>query len=395
MKIIRRIILFLAIILSVLWIEAAHADMSAPELRQFEVVVINPDGVDYYDYKEVLAGHLNKDDIAVIMYEYNGEYTLGSSESDKYGNHEILGYVKSLDGFSIVQDEVDPTKITDDNTIIKYETAQKARVTNADGVDMYAGPSSVYEKVGHIDDKTTLTYKYSTEGTHIYVEYNGKKGWVEILSGKVLVQNEAQYIFKDDITTECGTIPRNTITTPTYRTDKWTHESVFEYNGCEFVYNTFRDEKVFSIYSYTEKTIVDLPLYEYADSTSTLLGTVPAGTQLTVLASKDTFGDQEYVIYAKYNDIKGWAVGSGEIFDYSTFTESNEKVEDSIKPTEEPETPAEPQVDVKKGISLQELIILCSMGGVLLVITAIVIVILINKTKANKEVKVENETEQK
>ena len=386
MKIIRRIILFLAIILSVLWIEAAHADMSAPELRQFEVVVINPDGVDYYDYKEVLAGHLNKNDIAIIMYEYNGEYTLGSSESDKYGNHEILGYVKSLDGFSIVQDEVDPTKITDDNTIIKYETAQKARVNNADGVDMYAGPSSVYEKVGHIDDKTTLTYKYSTEGTHIYVEYNGKKGWVEILNGKVLVQNEAQYIFKDDITTECGTIPRNTITTPTYRTDKWTHESVFEYNGCEFIYNTFRDEKVFSIYPYTEKIIVDLPLYEYADSTSTLLGTVPAGTKLTVLASKDTFGDQEYVIYAKYNDIKGWAVGSGEIFDYSTFTESDEKVEDSIKPTEEPETPAEPKVDVKKGISLQELIILCSMGGVLLIVTAVAVVILINKTKNNKDI---------
>lgn len=386
MKIIRRIILFLAIVLSVLWIEAAHADMSAPELRQFEVVVINPDGVDYYDYKEVLAGHLNKDDIAVIMYEYNGEYTLGSSESDKYGNHEILGYVKSLDGFSIVQDEVDPTKITDDNTIIKYETAQKARVNNADGVDMYAGPSSVYEKVGHIDDKTTLTYKYSTEGTHIYVEYKGKKGWIEILSGKVLVQNEAQYIFKDDITTECGTIPRNTITTPTYRTDKWTHESVFEYNGCEFIYNTFRDEKVFSMYSYTEKTIVDLPLYEYADSTSTLLGTVPAGTELTVLASKDTIGDQEYVIYAKYNDIKGWAVGSGEIFDYSTFAESNEKVEDSIKPTEEPKTPAEPKVDVKKGISLQELIILCSMGGVLLIVTAVAVVILINKTKNNKDI---------
>ena len=386
MKIIRRIILFLAIILSVLWIEIAHADMSAPEIRQFEVVVINPDGVDYYDYKEVLAGHLNKDDIAVIMYEYNGEYTLGSSESDKYGNHEILGYVNSLDGFSIVQDEVDPTKITDDNTIIKYETAQKARVNNADGVDMYAGPSSVYEKVGHIDDKTTLTYKYSTEGTHIYVEYNGKKGWVEILSGKVLVQNEAQYIFKDDITTECGTIPRNTITTPTYRTDKWTHESVFEYNGCEFIYNTFRDEKVFSMYSYTEKTIVDLPLYEYADSTSTLLGTVPAGTELTVLASKDTIGDPEYVIYAKYNDIKGWAVGSGEIFDYSTFAESNEKVEDSIKPTEEPKTPAEPKVDVKKGISLQELIILCSMGGVLLIVTAVAVVILINKTKNNKDI---------
>ena len=106
-------------------------------------------------------------------------------------------------------------------------------------------------------------------------------------------------------------------------------------------------------------------------------------------------GAPEYVIYAKYNDIKGWAVGSGEIFDYTTFTESDEKIEDSFEPTEEPETPVEPQVDIKKGLSLQELIIFCSMGGVLLIITAIAIVILVNKTKSNKEVKVDTPTETK
>ena len=44
MKIIKRIILFLAIIISVLWIEAVHADMSAPEIREFGIVVVNPNG---------------------------------------------------------------------------------------------------------------------------------------------------------------------------------------------------------------------------------------------------------------------------------------------------------------------------------------------------------------
>lgn len=85
MKIFRRIILFLLIIISVLWIEVAHADMSAPELREIEVVVINPDGINYNDYKGEVAGHLNKDDTVLIMYEYNGKYTLGSVEKTMYG----------------------------------------------------------------------------------------------------------------------------------------------------------------------------------------------------------------------------------------------------------------------------------------------------------------------
>ena len=398
MKILRRIILFLAIILSVLWIEVAHADMSAPEIRQFEIVVINPDGVNYYNYKGDVAGHLNKDDVAVIMYEYNNEYTIGTKETNKYGSHEVLGYIYNLNGFSIVQDEVDPSTTTEG--ITKLDKTAKARIYAEEGVDIYKGPSNVYEKVGHIKKDVILTYDYvieSTAGgiTNIYVEYNGMKGWVEILKGTVLIPNETQYIYSEDITTECGVIPKNTVMTPKYRTDSWTHKSLFEYNGCEFIYNTFRDEKVYDVYPYTQKLLVDLPLYEYADSTSTLLGTVPAGTELTLLASKDTMGAPEYVIYAKYNDIKGWAVGSGEIFDYTTFTESDEKIEDSFEPTEEPETPVEPQVDIKKGLSLQELIIFCSMGGVLLIITAIAIVILVNKTKSNKEVKVDTPTETK
>ena len=392
MKIIKRIILFLAIVLSVLWIEVAHADMSAPEIREFEIVVINPDGVDYYDYKGILAGHLNKDDTAIIMYEYNGEYTLGSSEPGKYGNHEILGYIKSLDGFSIVQEEVDPTKITDDNTIIKYETAQKARVNNADGVDIYSGPSSVYKKVGHIDNKTTLTYEYST-GTHIYVEYSGKKGWVEILSGKVLIQNDGQYIFKDDVTTECGTVPRNSITTPIYRTDKWTHEALFEYNGCEFMHNYFRDDEIYEIFSWESnaKTKKDINLYEYADTSSNVVKVIPAGSVVRIITGNETMFHEESISYLEYDGVRGWAIESSDVeefFDYNVPTSNDDpvKIDDTIKPTEEPETPTEPQVDVKKGISLQELILLCSMGGVLLIVTAVAVVILINKTKNNKNI---------
>ena len=396
MKILRRIILFLAIILSVLWIEAAHADMSGPEIREFEIIVTNPNGVDYYDYKGDVIGHLEKDEKVYIMYIYNGEYTLGKEGINNYSSISSIGNVKSLDGFSIIVDEVDPTKVTEG--ITKLDTPRKAKINAEEGVDIYKGPAEVYDIVGHIPKGATLTYEYTSgkhNFTHIYVEYGGKKGWIEILNSSVLLEGDTQYVFSVDLETECGVIPKNTIMTPTYKTDPWKHKSIFEYNGCEFTYDAFKDDKVFDIYAYTEKTLVDLPIYEYADTTSTQLGTVPAGTQLTILASKEYMGDEEYVVYAKYNDITGWIISSGDIFDYTTYGDSNEKVEDTVKPAEKPANDIEPQTEKKPHISANELIIFCSMGGVLLIITAIAIVILVNKTKSNKEVKVDTPTETK
>lgn len=401
MKIIKRIILFLAIIISVLWIEAVHADMSAPEIREFGIVVVNPNGVDYYDYKGNVEGHLNKDEMVIVLYEYDGKYTIGSTEVSSYGQHEILGYIYNLDDFSIVTEEVDPTKLEDDKTITKYDTPQLARVYSEDGVDMYAGPSSVYKKVGHIKNGTLLTYKYSTQGTHIYVEYDSVKGWIEILKGKVLIQNNTQYIFSKDISTECGTIPRNSITTPTYKTDRWTHKTIFEYNGCEFIYDTFRDDYVYSFYTFSGTTTKEVKLYEYADSTSNVVATIPSGSEIMVLASKDSLGADEYVYYIKYEDKTGWFIGTENFYNYNNAVEEEEQpvIDDTIEIEE-------PKVDevlpnnnnnstVIKKIGLVELIILCSMGGILLVITAVVIIILINKTKKNKEIVVEEPKKEK
>lgn len=401
MKIIRRIILFLAIILSVLWIEAVHADMSAPELREFEIVVINPDGVDYYDYKGTTIGHLNKGDIVIVLYEYNGTYTIGKKEINQYGRevNKNLGDIKSLKGFSIVQEEVDPTKLSDDKSITKYDTSRKARIYASEGVDIYKGPSDVYEKVGHIKKDVVLTYDYSVNSiaggtTHIYVNYNGVKGWVEILDSKVLIQNDTQYIFSTDVTSECGTVPRNSVTTPNYKTDAWSHDTLFEYNGCEFIHDTFRDEEIYDIYAYNQVTAKEVTLYEYADTSSNVVATIPKGTEVTVLASKDSLGDPDYVMYIKYNDTKGWALGTGEIFDYGKKPEINEdepeiKVEDTIEVEESPVPTEEP---ITKTPGLTTFIILCTSGTGFLVITALVIIILVNKSKKDKK---EEEKEEK
>lgn len=397
MKIIRRILLFLAIIISVLWIEAVYADMSAPDLRGFEIVVINPDGVDYYDYKGETKGHLDKDKVVIVEYEYNGQYTIASQETNKYGGHDSIGYIYSLDGFSIVQKEVDPTKLTDDKSITKYDTPQIAKIYADEGVDIYKGPADVYEKVGHIKKDVTLTYSYSVGGfgiTHIYVEYNGEKGWIEILDGKVLIQNDVQYIFANEVSTECGTIPRNSITTPKLKTDQWTHKSLFEYNGCEFMHNTLKDEEVFDIYPYNRIPKIDVSLYEYADTSSNVLATIPANTEIKTLAASDYFYDENVFIYAEYNGARGWIITDINNISFSDSSEPEEetKIEDTIK-IEDIELPEPTQnggsvVMPRSPFSLIVFVILCVFGVSILVATAIVIIVLVNRTK-KKNVKEE------
>lgn len=396
MKILKRIILFLAIIISVLWIEAVYADMSAPELREFEIVVINPDGVDYYDYNGGVKGHLNKDDIVLVIYEYDGKYTIGVKETNQYSTYsKSLGEIKSLDDFSIVQEEIDPTQLADDPTITTYDMPQKAKINAEEGVDIYAGPSTVYKKVGHIKNGASVLYKYSTFGTHIYVEYDGVKGWVSILKGKVLVQNDMQYIFKNDVVTECGTIPKNSITTPKYKTDRWTHKALFEYNGCEFMHNTMKDLEVISFYPYNRVLVKDVNLYEYANVTSTVLATIPAGTRVTTLAVMDEGLNATYYAYTDYNGLRGWIVGSSEYFDRTIPGEEPEgleiedtiKIEDPIKVDED----IAPMVTNKMG--LNTFILLCAFGVSLLVITALVIIILVNRSKAAKKEEVKTTVE--
>lgn len=396
MKIIRRILLFLAIIISVLWIEAAHADMSAPDVREFEVVVVNPDGVDYYDYKDAFLGHLNKDDIVVVMYEYDGKYTLGSKEKNNWGGHETLGYVKSMDAFSIVQEEVDPTKLTDDNSIQKHDTPQLAKVNAEEGVDIYKGPSSVYKKVGHIKKGTSITYKYSSYGTYIYVEYDGVKGWVEILHGKVLIPNNEQYIFSTDVVTECGTVPKNSIVTPTFRTDRWTHKAVFEYNGCEFMHNTLKDEEVYSIYPYNRVVSKDISLYEYADKTSNVLATIPSGTEVLSLAADEQYYGEKTIMYVEYNGTRGWIVEEGNVISSGSQVDDSEevKVEDTIK-IEDIELPKNEEnggsvVMPRSNFTLIVFILLCVFGVSILAVTAVVIIILVNKSKKTQSAEEKN-----
>lgn len=393
----KRIIVLLIVLLSFFTINTVYADMSAPEMRAYEVVVTNPNGVDYYKWDGTVAGHLNKGDKVYVMYEYNGEYTLGVN-TNKYGfeTKESLGEVKSLDGFELVESEVDPSILSDDKTITTLDGERFAKVLAEDGVDILKGPSNAYEKVGHIKKDTILKYKYVINSfdstTHIYVDYDGVKGWVEILHGTVLIQNFTQYVFKTDVVTDCGTIPKNTIMTPNYKTDNWTKSTQFEYNGCKFMYNTFRDDRVLDVFESHQKTLSDMNIYKYADESSEVLGSIPANSIITVFAGGDFMAETENVRYIKYNDITGWVLASEDNFEYISEPDTiePETLEDTIVTTPEKEPEGENDIGhISNKIGVNTLILLCGFGVGLLVITALVIIILVNRSKKTEKTKEE------
>ena len=368
------------------------ADMGAPMLREFEMVVVNPEGVDYepYEYAEEATGHLNKDEVIVVMSEYNNEYDIALKKAT--GEKVSIGKIKSFDGLSILQDVVDPTKITNDNSINKYDTKQKAIVYNEKGVGIYQGPSKIYKNVGYLKKGTKLEYEYAikSEGTitYIYVDYNGKKGWVEILEKNVLIENEVQYIFRVDVESECGIIPKNTIIKPEYKTDKWSKSALFEYKKCKSMLYTFKSDEILPLYNGKAKSKVEIAVYDDSDKTN-LITTIPANTEFIYYTGTDATYDSLDIQYVEYDGKRGWSFASLEDFEitkieYNDYANLDNYDKEAIKVTKK-NTKKETKKDNKiLNLDSKEFIILCAGGAVVLSLTALVIVVLVNKKKKNK-----------
>lgn len=382
-------------ILLILFIPSiALADMGAPIIRPYEVVTVNVNGIDYYDHNGNVAGHLNKDETVYVEYEYENDISLAKKEGDSF---KTLGNVKSLDGFVVVQDTVDPTTIQNDTSIIQYENELNALVY-ADSVDLQKGPASLYEKILSIKKGTTLKYKYAIDGgnnvTYIYTTYEGKSGWINILNKNVLIHNDVQYIFKNDVSTKCGTIPKNSITTPQYKSDGWSWSILVEYNNCKDLIEAPNNDIYILSNEYTEirklKTNKEINIYEYADDTSKIIGTAPISSEIIFITSSDS-RDEKIVSYIEYNGIRGWIFDDTNEFEYISKV-TDKKIEDTIKVAKNNDNSTSKTVEkeeIKKvsdnKISSRELVIICVSGAVILSLTAVVIVLLVNKKKTIKE----------
>ena len=386
----------------------AQADMGAPTFHSFEMQVVTPDGVDYYksyqnmDTKE---GTLAKDTVVTILSE-----TTDSNNNTFYSfragtTNRINGYLKSLNGLVLLQDSLTLADLPRNEGFEKEEVAQKALVYKESGVDLLKGPASAYAKIATIEKGTVLEYQHYLGGdginsrSYIYVETDKGNGWVKLLDGEVLIENDTEYIFKTDkaISSEV-TIPANTILKPEYKTDGWTGKALFKYNGSETLLNVFKDNVALPVWDakYTAKT--ELNIYKTYDPNGEIIGKLPAGTEFNYKSAYDEeeygSGDSNSNIYIEYNGIKGWI--------YTNY-KNLKAVDGTVSPSTNPTNAVSENTTVvnitgnevntnrivtppsakDENMPIETTILICALAGISIALAAVVIILLVNKKTKN------------
>ncbi len=230
----------------------ANADMGGPVIKEYDAIIINPNGVKTtdgkiipYETKILVNGEVSDDfNVIYVTFEYDGDY-----------HRAPLTDIRPL------QDIVKPTN----DEKIDSKTLPKLYVYAEEGVKIYNGPSQAYKAVDIIiPTGTILEYEYATdEFLWVYVTYKEKSGWI-------LVSNSI-------------------------------------YNGDAGV----AKHVTFNVLTAAEKKLLDKP-----GEKGKTIGTVPAETKLIVTDYNDigyegyTSGGYYYV---SYNNQKGWVENNCDI----------------------------------------------------------------------------------
>ena len=365
---------------------SVYADMGAPEIRPYEVIVTNPNGIDYYDNTTNynVKGHLNYNDIVTIQYE--------SSYSVQILINGSYYQLKSTDGLVAVKDNVKPDEELG-NGVNKLDSKKKALVNKTGGVDILAGPGMGYKKVGHLDKGTIVEYEYDTgySTVFIYVETNEGNGWLNVLESSVLLEDGSMYIFSEDYKDTCVTIPKNTILKANYKTDQWSRSTIFKYENCEVTIKTTGAKNPVHIVPFNGKTKAELKIYSEASTSSSVIGTIPANSSIVRYGMEDVPEEEfkKYIgtYYVKYNDIKGWIFASYEEAEFSYENQVENDLEVTYNPkddTESKEVTVTETTEKANKMSTNTIVIICVIVGISLSVIALGIIVLTNKKKKNK-----------
>lgn len=161
----KKILVLLLCIGSIILPSVVRADMGAPEIISYEVIVTNKNG----------AKELNGD----VVIPYDMVCTVNYESKRKEGLYltvDCKGYEGSYDinaeDVRVLKEEYQPTS--------DYKLEEAVRYYVMNDVEMYSGPSYKYKMIGETipaDSIVTVTHIDSDEAWG-YVEYNGKKGWL-------------------------------------------------------------------------------------------------------------------------------------------------------------------------------------------------------------------------
>lgn len=161
----KKILILLLCMGSIILPSVVRADMGAPEIISYEVIVTNKNGAKELNGDVVIP----YDTVCMVNYELKREEGL-------YLTVDCKGYEGSYDinaeDVRVLKEEYQPTS--------DYKLEEAVRYYVMNDVEMYSGPSYKYKMIGEIipaGSIVTVTHIDSDEAWG-YVEYNGKKGWL-------------------------------------------------------------------------------------------------------------------------------------------------------------------------------------------------------------------------
>ena len=366
----------------------AKADMSSPEVIQYKATVNNPDGIDEYKYDYDNDGYVKTGK----KIPYGSTYTVYSDEFICIDN-ECESFVNPKDLTPIEKEY----KLKDDEL-----NKESISATALKDIEIKKGPAVAYGGTGVTIKAGTKfnmheIFTGKSETPWYYVEYNGTKGYVDTYDDGIAYNiRENEFITGNKIEILDPVTKKSIKTIDVYTKIKanigtlsyWSKYGYIEYNGTK---------GLFDIYSVIEKNeAIEITAVKETDlysdlGAATKIGTIPVGTTFTSEYYDYTY---ESIIYYEKDGVKGFAISDYENWKFGDEEELETPTEEEKE--EELETPTEEEKEEPKKEEGNEIIkapkpkkdytlYICIGAGILLSITAIVIVLLINKKKKQKE----------
>lgn len=424
-KILKTIMLLMILVFSLQL--CVQADMSAPMIEPYKATVINPDGIDCYNYEGDLVISLEYGDEIEISYEYtdaeDGElYASFELDTDTYSTATV-----NLKDIAPV-DEVHVAKKLD------FDKPKNKVVVSEEGAELYNGPSLAYEKMNVNLPRGTEIVVYSEKESYdnpwYYTTYEGNSGWVceldtlgtYIEDEEIFIEEVGFYEFKTgaEVPKKIGTIPAKTIIKNCIQLDPWRQSYYVKYNGQWgivsdreglfereeiLIYTSDEDLKIYDKYvnSYMIENPEDFDLDDIK-----VIGTIPKNTKIAHKYDYYT-GDTAYV---SYKGIQGWIITPYfENIEYVKTTDLELPSFEEFTVIEVPKLTSEEDIagdeentveenEEDKLITIQvtpeQIVLFAVVIAVVVSLTCVVTIVLINKTskKDNKKEEINSEVKE-
>lgn len=399
-------------------------DMAAP-MTSYKVRISNPEGASIYEWDSeqksyVATGKkLNYDEQYDIMYEQiiNNELYGNASVNVKDENENeysiSIGYIKLSDSSPLKIDLEAHKK----NLLIKYYVFD-------DSCYLYNGPSKIYGKVEPETalKKGTIIESYYYDDMWMYIDYNGIKGWVykysyDIFNNaetsgmayvienttynrKIFTMKDIELYDSPKTDKKIGNIiPKGTTLDYEYIYSMKPHVPNYyvSYNGNSgWIKTEYDDNYIISNIAYYNTTSLKvkrthgIDLYTNPDTNSGILVRIPGGSELTSKYIMDGGPGAASWYYVSYDIKEGW-IYIENYEDIEFISKEENPVIEEIEPMEtigedEGQKKEEQKEEVVNDIN--DMLIYCSIGALALCLTAIVIILLVNKKKSVKENKI-------